>query len=106
MRIRVLALSGLVIVALAPTGETLAVLTAITGFIGGVPDVLFFNTARHRLYTAIGDPGVIDVFDIGDLELIQTVATEKGAHNDCVRPRAKTKSTPSCRRPTAFLDKD
>ena len=31
--------------------------------ISGVPDVIFFNPALHHLYVAIGDPGVIEVFD-------------------------------------------
>src|SRR6266852_2661492 len=31
--------------------------------ISGVPDVIFRNAALKRLYVAIGDPGVIDVFD-------------------------------------------
>jgi DNA-binding beta-propeller fold protein YncE len=48
--------------------------------IGGVPDVIFFNAALRHLYVAIGDPGVIEVFDADTLERIETVPTEKGAH--------------------------
>jgi DNA-binding beta-propeller fold protein YncE len=48
--------------------------------IGGVPDVVFFNAARRRLYVAIGDPGVIEVFDTAPLRRRQVVATEAGAH--------------------------
>ncbi len=48
--------------------------------ISGVPDVIFFNAALERLYVAIGDPGVIDVFDTGAMRRIETVTTEKGAH--------------------------
>ncbi len=48
--------------------------------IGGVPDVVFFNPARRRLYIAIGDPGVIEVFDTETLRRRETVRTEKGAH--------------------------
>jgi hypothetical protein len=47
--------------------------------ISGVPDVVFFNAALHHLYVAIGDPGVIDVFDTASLKRIETVATERGA---------------------------
>ena len=31
--------------------------------LSGVPDVVFFNPALGQLYVAIGEPGVIDVFD-------------------------------------------
>ena len=48
--------------------------------IGGVPDVVFFNAALRRLYVAIGDPGVIEVFDTAPLRRHETVATELGAH--------------------------
>ena len=48
--------------------------------LSGVPDVIFFNAARHHLYVAIGDPGFIDVFDTNELQRIEVVTTEKGAH--------------------------
>jgi DNA-binding beta-propeller fold protein YncE len=48
--------------------------------LSGSPDVIFFNPAFHHLYVASGDPGVIDVFETGAMQLIQTVVTEKGAH--------------------------
>lgn len=48
--------------------------------LSGVPDVIFFNRVLHRLYVAIGDPGVIDVFDTETMERVETVPTEKGAH--------------------------
>ncbi|MBI3740220.1 MAG: hypothetical protein HY257_00495 [Chloroflexi bacterium] len=48
--------------------------------LSGAPDVIFFNAARKHLYVAIGDPGVIDVFDTDAMKRIETVATEKGAH--------------------------
>lgn len=51
-----------------------------THSIGGVPDVVFFNPGLARLYVAIGDPGVIDVFDTAPLNRRETVATEAGAH--------------------------
>jgi hypothetical protein len=48
--------------------------------IAGVPDVVFFNPALGRVYVAIGDPGVIDVFDTAPLRRHETIATEVGAH--------------------------
>jgi hypothetical protein len=48
--------------------------------LGGMPDVIFFNAALRHLYVAIGDPGVIEVFNTDTLERIETVLTEKGAH--------------------------
>jgi DNA-binding beta-propeller fold protein YncE len=48
--------------------------------LSGVPDVVFFNAGLQRLYAAIGDPGVIDVFDTVTMRRVETVPTEKGAH--------------------------
>jgi DNA-binding beta-propeller fold protein YncE len=48
--------------------------------IAGVPDVVFFNPRLDRLYVAIGEPGVIEVFDTAPLRRHETVATEAGAH--------------------------
>ena len=48
--------------------------------ISGSPDVIFFNDALQHLYVAIGDPGVIEVFNTGTLHLTEQVQTEKGAH--------------------------
>jgi DNA-binding beta-propeller fold protein YncE len=48
--------------------------------IPGAPDVVFFNPALARLYVAIGDPGVVEVFDTTPLRRHETVATEPGAH--------------------------
>lgn len=48
--------------------------------IAGVPDVVFFNRKLQRLYVAIGDPGVIEVFNTSPLRRHETVATEIGAH--------------------------
>lgn len=51
-----------------------------TARLSGTPDVIFFNLARKHLYVAIGDPGVIDVFDTTTMERLETVQTERGAH--------------------------
>jgi DNA-binding beta-propeller fold protein YncE len=48
--------------------------------IAGAPDVVFFNAGLGRLYVAIGDPGVIEVFDTTPLRRHETVVTEAGAH--------------------------
>ncbi|HEY3188890.1 MAG TPA: YncE family protein [Solirubrobacteraceae bacterium] len=59
----------------ADSGEILA-----AERIAGVPDVVFFNPSRSRVYVAIGDPGVIEVFDTGRYSRVGTVTTEPGAH--------------------------
>lgn len=46
----------------------------------GVPDVIFFNRERRHLYVAIGDPGLIEVFETGQMRRLETVRTEAGAH--------------------------
>jgi DNA-binding beta-propeller fold protein YncE len=48
--------------------------------IDGVPDVVFFNPRRERLYVAIGDPGVIEVLETTPLRRREIVTTEPGAH--------------------------
>ena len=48
--------------------------------IAGVPDVIFFHAARRHLYVAVGDPGLIEVFDTATLRRCATVPTETGAH--------------------------
>lgn len=48
--------------------------------ISGVPDVVFLNAALRHLYVAIGDPGVIDVFDTETMRRLESVPTERGAH--------------------------
>jgi DNA-binding beta-propeller fold protein YncE len=51
-----------------------------TAALAGEPDVVFLNTRLARLYVAVGEPGVIEVFDTRTLKLVETVQTEKGAH--------------------------
>jgi len=48
--------------------------------LSGMPDVIFFHPGLQRLYVAIGDPGVIDVFDTTTMKCIESVETGKGAH--------------------------
>lgn len=48
--------------------------------LSGTPDVIFFNTRRKHLYVAVGDPGVIDLFETDSLKRNGAISTEKGAH--------------------------
>jgi DNA-binding beta-propeller fold protein YncE len=59
----------------ADSGEVLRQLE-----LSGSPDVIFFNRALQHLYVAVGDPGVVDVFDTDVMERIETVPTEWDAH--------------------------
>jgi DNA-binding beta-propeller fold protein YncE len=59
----------------ADTGAVLA-----TERLAGPPDVVFLSARRQRLYVAIGEPGVIDVFDIAPLTHHEVIQTEVGAH--------------------------
>jgi DNA-binding beta-propeller fold protein YncE len=51
-----------------------------TADLSGKPDVIFFNQVLKHLYVAVGDPGVIDVFDTETYSRLETVSSEKGAH--------------------------
>jgi DNA-binding beta-propeller fold protein YncE len=59
----------------ADSGEVLKQLE-----LSGSPDVIFFNPVLRHLYVAIGDPGVVEVFDTDVMERLETVRTEPGAH--------------------------
>jgi DNA-binding beta-propeller fold protein YncE len=48
--------------------------------LNGIPDVIFFNSELKHLYVAIGDPGVIDVFNTETMTRLESIPTEKGAH--------------------------
>ena len=56
----------------------------------GVPDVVFFNPRRERLYVAIADPGVIEVLETRPLSRREVVATEPGAHTLAFDPASET----------------
>lgn len=58
--------------------------------LSGVPDVVFFNARRRHLYVAVGDPGVIDVFDTDTMARIDPVSTESGAHTIAFDPSRDT----------------
>ena len=67
-------------------GKVLVALDARSGIelaraeLGGVPDVIFFNPDRRHLYVAIGEPGLIEVFETDGMRRVETVPTEAGAH--------------------------
>jgi hypothetical protein len=48
--------------------------------LSGAPDVIFLNARLDHLYVAIGEPGVIDIFDTQTMQRIEMVETETGAH--------------------------
>lgn len=54
--------------------------------LGGVPDMIFVNALLRRLYVAIGDPGILQVFDTEAMQLLETVPTEPGAHTTAFDP--------------------
>lgn len=54
--------------------------------LSGAPDVIFFNRQRRHLYVAVGDPGVIDVFDTASMDRLGRIETEKGAHTLALAP--------------------
>ncbi len=80
------ACDGKVLVALEPTTGRILGRTALSG----VPDVVFCNAALGHVYVAIGDPGVIDVFETATLRHLQTVQTERGAHTIGFDPTRNT----------------
>lgn len=67
-------------------GQALVVLDARSGIelaraeLAGVPDVIFFNRDRRHLYVAIGDPGLIEVFETDGMRRVEALRTEAGAH--------------------------
>jgi DNA-binding beta-propeller fold protein YncE len=67
--------AGIVVEIHADTGEILH-----AERIAGVPDVVFLDVGLNHLYIAIGDPGVIEVFDTKPLRRLETIPTEAGAH--------------------------
>lgn len=73
--------AGVLVTLDAGTGKVLD-----QGKLSGVPDVVWFNPKRRQLYVAVGDPGVVDVFDTTTMRNIGTVTTEKGAHTTAFPP--------------------
>jgi DNA-binding beta-propeller fold protein YncE len=74
--------------------------------LSGTPDVIFLHPQWSRLYVAVGDPGVIDVVDIGTMRREQVVSTEAGAHTLALdRKRKKVYAfLPKSHRAAVFVD--
>ena len=74
--------------------------------LSGAPDVIFLHPQSGHLYVAIGDPGVIDVIDIGTMRREEVVPTEAGAHTLALdRNRSKIYSfLPQSHRAAVFAD--
>jgi DNA-binding beta-propeller fold protein YncE len=74
--------------------------------LSGAPDVIFLNPQSGHLYVAIGDPGVIDVIDIGSMRTEEVVPTERGAHTLALdRKRSKIYAfLPQSHRAAVFAD--
>lgn len=58
--------------------------------LSGKPDVIFFHPILKRLYVAIGDPGVLDVYDTGTMQRIESVEIGKGAHTFALEKETNT----------------
>jgi DNA-binding beta-propeller fold protein YncE len=56
----------------------------------GVPDVVMVDPELAHLYVAIGDPGVVCVFDTSRIVPLETVPTERGAHTLALNPAQHT----------------
>jgi hypothetical protein len=54
--------------------------TEVLGHLSGPPDVIWLNRNLNRLYVAVGDPGVIDVFDANTRRFVEKVQTSHEAH--------------------------
>jgi hypothetical protein len=50
----------------------------VLGPLSGPPDVIWLNRDLDRLYVAVGDPGIIDVFNT--IQIIEKIQTGNGAH--------------------------
>jgi hypothetical protein len=70
--------------------------------------VVFFNAALGRVYVAIGDPGVIEVFDVMPLRRHETVTTEAGAHTLAFDPMRNIVCAflPATHRAALYVDRE
>lgn len=80
----------------AADGRALVVLSRTGGEViasldlPGAPDVVMVDRGLAHVYVAIGDPGVISVFDTGTLAHLETVSMEPGAHTMGINPAEHT----------------
>jgi len=66
---------GMVVALDLATGQEVAQVA-----IAGVPDAIWYNPRRERLYVAIAEPGVVDVVDTQAMAVVQRLETEVGTH--------------------------
>jgi DNA-binding beta-propeller fold protein YncE len=93
--------AGVLLAIEATSGDVLADVP-----LSGAPDVIFLHPQSGHLYVAIGDPGVIDVIDIGTMRREEVVTTEAGAHTLALnRKRNKVYAfLPQSHRAAVFVD--
>jgi DNA-binding beta-propeller fold protein YncE len=93
--------AGILLAIDAATGDVLADVA-----LSGAPDVIFLHPQSGHLYVAVGDPGVIDVIDIGAMRRKEVVTTEAGAHTLALnRKRNKVYAfLPQSQRAAVFID--
>lgn len=93
--------AGVLLAIEATSGDVLADVP-----LSGAPDVIFLHPQSGHLYVAIGDPGVIDVIDIGTMRREEVVTTEGGAHTLALnRKRNKVYAfLPQSHRAAVFVD--
>jgi DNA-binding beta-propeller fold protein YncE len=93
--------AGLLLAIEATSGDVLADVP-----LSGAPDVIFLHPQSGHRYVAIGDPGVIDVIDIGTMRRDEVVTTEGGAHTLALnRKRNKVYAfLPQSHRAAVFVD--
>jgi DNA-binding beta-propeller fold protein YncE len=74
--------------------------------LSGTPDVIFLNPQSGHLYVAIGEPGVIDVINVGTMRREEVVPTEPGAHTLAIdRRRSRVYAfLPQSHRAAVFVD--
>ncbi|MBI2737347.1 MAG: YncE family protein [Rhodospirillales bacterium] len=77
--------AGVLVTLDAGTGKVLS-----QGKLSGVPDVVWFNPKRRQLYAAVGDPGVVDVFETTTMKSLGIIVTAKGAHTTAFPPTGDT----------------
>lgn len=74
--------------------------------LSGTPDVIFFNSELKHLYVAVGEPGVVDLFDSDSFKHLDTITTEQGAHTigfDAARNKVYA-FLPASHRAAVYLD--
>ncbi len=60
------------------------------GTLSGPPDVIWLNRNSGRLYVAVGDPGMVDVFDTKTLQFVERAKTGAEAHTLTIDDRRGT----------------